>query len=351
MIKRLILCVAALLAAISMNAQRVSIFGLEIGGKYSVMDIVSAVGNRGSYADASMFESNTGIGEYLNVLAFMNVRVGKDGVCPLMLFRSLNDATLFNVSMNYSKGDNLSAEALQAVFDGMKSKFPGLSRVGTSDDGAETYVLSEPAATSVRVNVEREEAGGLSNVEVIYYDSGSLKKLLAAIEAMPEIQDEFYGLKFGSRTYMTSLTKAVGDRGRYERMVTQDGYKLHIFRDIAFAGKVWDYGEFGVLADGNSLFSFKVYNSYTMKGADKKESEKLYGDYKAKLMSKYGTVVENAGEYGDKSVLFDGSNGASVSLFNESGRCSDGSAGRFVGLDYYVRSAVSSLMRQASREL
>ncbi len=351
MIKRLIFGVAALLAGISMNAQRVSIFGLEIGGKYSAMDIVSAVGNRGSFVDASLLESNTGIGEYLNTMAFINVRMGKDGACPLMLFRSLNDATLFNVSLNYAKDDNLSAEALQAVFDGVKSRFPGLSRVEASDGVAETYVLSEPASTSVRVNVEREEDGNLSDVEVIYYDSDAMKKLLAAIEAMPKIQDEFYGLKFGTRTYMTSLTKAVGDRGRYERMVAQDGYKLHIFRDIAFAGKVWDYGEFGVLADSNRLFSFKVYNSYTTKGADKKESEKQYGDYKGKLASKYGAVAENSSEYGDKSVLYDGSNGTSVSLFNENGRCSDGSAGRFVGLDYYLRADVSNLARKASSEL
>lgn len=351
MIKRLFFCIAVLLAGSVTYAQQVSVFGLAIGSRYSSMDIISAVGSRGTLGDANQLASNTGVSEYMTTLAFINVKMGKDNVCPLVLFRSLNDATLLNVSMNYAKDDGLSAESLQAVFDGVKSKFPGLAAVETSSGEDEAYLHSEPSGTSVRVNVDRDSGGALCNVEVIYYDTVVLKSLVEAIDALPKIQDEFYGIKFGTKVYMTSLTNAVGDRGKYERMLVQDGYKLHTFRDIAFAGKVWDYGEFGVLSDGSTLFSFKVYNSYSTKGADKKDAEKQYGDYKVKMVSKYGPVAENVNEYGDKSLVYDGSNGVSVNLFNESGHCSDGSSGRFVGLDYYLRSVVLSLARKASAEL
>lgn len=335
----------------SASAQKVSVFGLELGSRYDAYTVLSAVGNRGSFLDPASYKKDSMYSEYLDEMAFGNVRVNATKSCPLLLFQFLVDGPLLSASFNYDLESGSSEDVMKSVFDDAFAKFPDLQKAETDQPDTELYKRVDVSGTSVQVNRGFLPDGRLHFVEVVYYDAALLRAFADAVEALPKIQNEFYGLEFGETVYTTTLTKAVGDRGRYERMISEDGFKVHVFRDIAFAGKVWDFGEFGVANDGTKFYSFKVYNSYSTKGADKKESDKQYGTYKENLVLKYGSAEENVSDWGDKSLTFAGGNGISVSLFNENGKYSDGSAGRFVGLDYFTRSVVSELAEKARKEL
>ncbi len=171
-----------------------------------------------------------------------------------------------------------------------------------------------------------------------------------ATTVLPTIQDTFLGLKMGSHQTASTIKSAVGHRGTFLSENSDIYGKTVTFKDITFAGKVWDFGDF-CLTENGELYDLRVSISLTdYKSDDLKEANRTYDSFKTKLEEKYGTTEEKSDEDG-KSIGYIGNNGIGLILSNSRNKSKSGEYRRYVTLEYWHTTIYSQLYNQSNDEL
>jgi len=317
------------MAGVFCYAQPSSFFGLEFGQVYPTEQIKEAVGSKGTFYEGLQMENDA-------IIAASDVftELEYDGkVYPVVAFSKLKNGKfiLFEMIIPDEEG---SPEGLDDEFAKLKAELAKQGEMSLADsgvEGMERYTVAGMISTRLDKYVEE---GKTVKVNLSYlYTLGVLSMMLEdnPLLMRPEIQDEFFGLKMGSRLTEASVKAAVGSRGTFSE-TTRDGNIDYSFKNITFAGKTWSFGDFMLSPDGR-FYYFNVYDSLPDYSDERKDAEFTYSSLKKRLDDKYGEEKENMEEDG-KYVVYAGSNNMAVHLSNKRSRSIGGTYRRFVTLTY-----------------
>lgn len=340
--KRIITLTVLLLSASLCQAQ--NFFGLNFGEVYTTEQLKKAVGDLGVYEGSE--DEGFAVGD-----AFSNVRYEGHQYEAVVFLKNVN-GSLLGVTFTLSD-ESGSALGLNDKFMKVKETYEkkGEFIVDDSQEDTEYYVME--LETMYFVLSRRLEGGNTAQVTLGYLSPEGLMTMLNDIQEtyLPEIQDEFFGIKMGKRITESSIKSAIGTKGEFLHSESANSYKKYTFTDVVFAGHTWSYGSFDVTPDGR-FFSLSVYDSLGDYSDERREAESTFSSFKRKLDDKYGEEeVEQYEDGSGKSVTYFGSNDMAVILSNTRSRSSGGSYRRYVKLEYVQFAIYRELQNAADDEL
>lgn len=348
--KKYIFIIISLFISVSANAQQAipsEFFGLKYGNTYSLEEVISHVGDNGRYIksdDSIEFNSIKWIGYLFDDVTYD----GKE--YPSMSILKLTSNVFGGVFFSFSDENIPENQSLESIYNEL------------SKDLSEKYALIDtpnqfPNITS---KISIDENGNTITLSYAKWDRGDMVTVayvsFAALYSdfantiLPTIQDTFFGLKMGSRQTVSTIRSAVGHKGTF---ISEDNdiYGTTItFEDMAFAGKIWDFGDFSLTEKGE-LYKLRVSISLTdYKEDDFNEANRTFESFKAKLEDKYGPTEEKTDEDG-KRISYIGNNGIGLMLSNNRSKSKGGDYRRYVTLEYWHTEIHSQLYNQSNDEL
>lgn len=201
-------------------------------------------------------------------------------------------------------------------------------------------------AEGMTISLRKEDA----YVLLSYSDNSYIEK--AINQLLPIMQDTFLGLKIGNKYTIERIKSTIGSKGRFvDSERTASGMRI-TFADVAYAGKLWDYGDFMITHDGE-FSKFSVYDSLMDYSDERKEAKGIYEQYKESLDKKYSNSVYPSIEDDgiNISAMYKGSNGIGLILYNKRDKTTGGSYRRFVGMDYMHIGISTRLQESIESEL
>lgn len=340
--RKIIIMAMMLLSAPLCHAQ--NFFGLNFGEVYSTEQIKKAVGDLGVFEGSE--DEGFAIGD-----AFSNVRYEGHQYEAVVFLKNANGG-LLGVMFTLSD-ESGSAPGLNDEFMKVKETYEkkGDFIVDDSQEGSENFVME--LETMYFVLNRRLDGRNTVQVTLGYLSPEGLVTMLNDIQetSLPEIQDEFFGIKMGKRITESSIKSALGTKGEFLKSESASSYKKYTFTDVVFAGHTWSYGTFDVTPDGR-FFSLSVYDSLDDYSDERREAESTFSSFKRKLDDKYGEEeVEQYEDGSGKSVTYFGSNNMAVILSNTRSRSSGGSYRRYVKLEYIQVALYREIQNAANDEL
>lgn len=157
---------------------------------------------------------------------------------------------------------------------------------------------------------------------------------LPDLKLFPHIQDTFLGLELGQKYDIEEIRTSVGLKGDFIRLQREATGNTALFTKVSYAGKIWDYAEFGLTNDGHFAI-FIIYDSLGQSLDEKREAKKTYKHFKALLDKKYDGTISIEDDQGLKaSTYYKGSNGIFLEVYTKSRKSSGGSYRQYVGMTY-----------------
>ncbi len=348
--KKCFLIIISLILSVAANAQQAipdEFFGLKFGNIYSLEEVISHVGDNGNYNKTdNSIEFNS-----VKWLGYLFDDVTYDGrEYPSMGILKLTSNVFGGVFFSLSNEDIPENQSLESIYDELSkelsekyelidtpNQFPNIiSKISMDENG-----------NAVMLSYGKWDKGDM--ITVGYISFAALYSDFATT-VLPTIQDTFLGLKMGSHQTASTIKSAVGHRGTFLSENSDIYGKTVTFKDITFAGKVWDFGDF-CLTENGELYDLRVSISLTdYKSDDLKEANRTYDSFKTKLEEKYGTTEEKSDEDG-KSIGYIGNNGIGLILSNSRNKSKSGEYRRYVTLEYWHTTIYSQLYNQSNDEL
>lgn len=346
--KRLIIAFVLSFICSALYSQQAEVFGLKLGDKATRQQIIKAVGNHGTFDQAS----DTMATGNVKVHVFKEVANGGQYYSKIG-FTTTSEDIIICIAYGMNTADNKAPE-LNRYFDTLKQKLSqkySIHKNPNAEPNTVEYVaVSETDNVIISLSEELENEKPVY-VSVSYFD---LRSASALIEPnRPKLQDTFFGMTFGQKITLSKIRAALGTdvRGGDEN---KDGDIItYTFYDVKFAGTDWDYAVFACDSQG-IFFNFKVYNSLDDDKYDtdrKGEAEYIYSSYKAKLDRKYGEGSEEVENEDRKETNYYGANNLSISLSSKRGLAHGGTFRKFVMIDYMDFKILQKIQEAADSEL
>lgn len=346
--KKLIIILLALAVSNVVNAQQSipdEFFGLKYGNTYTLEQVKTHVGDNGVYVETDEsieFGSMKWTGYSFTDADFSGRRY------PAMVIMMLTSDVFGGLMLAYPEASLPAERTIDSIYDELQKD---LSRQYTfvdmplDDSGATAKVSLDDKGNSIILSRNKSDEG---EVVSITYISFSMMYSDFTSNALPTIQDTFFGMKMGSIQNVSSIKSALAHKGEYLDEQYDSSGKSISFTKLIFAGKTWDYGNFK-LSDKGELYGISAYDSLSdgySYDDEKKEAERIYNSYKEKLDSKYGKCEENTSDDG-KSVVYLGGNNMAIILSNERSKSQGGSYRRYVRIDY-IQTAINGRLSESS---
>lgn len=347
--KKVFIIVFLILQGLYASAQQKTFFGLTLGNNYTQEEVNKIIPETtgGLYSVTEWEDGSAEISE-------IKIALLKDIVPPIMatvtprkisrktpLYRLNFDTSggLRGVSLIYDNSCGLPSIVYQQLADSLSKIYPM-----TPHENKEGLQCLDVDGMAVTLTKEED------SIILLYSDASYIEKIVSNI--IPPIQDKFLGLKMGEKYSVEKVKTLVGMKGDFmESERTAVGTRL-IFSKMAYAGKIWDYGEIILSLDG-AFYKISIYDSVNDYYDDRTEAKSIYNNYKETLDKKYGgavgPVVEEKGE--DLSSTYLGSNGIWLELYTRRGKSSGGNYRRYVGMVYSHMGIISQFQEATENEL
>lgn len=343
--KKYIFIIISLFISVSANAQQAipsEFFGLKYGNTYSLEEVISHVGDNGRYSSTNFSEF-----ESLELSGYLFENVTYCGRTYTSMTIHFHSKVFVGIIFSISNTER--SQSFNSIYheldNELSDKYDMIDYPVSNDEINKISIDDNGNAVAIGY---RESHNG--NIAVITYLS--LTTLFSDItnKVLPTIQDTFFGLKMGTRQTTSTIKWAVGDKGTLLSEDKDIYGKTITFKDITFAGKVWDFGEFRLTENGE-LYDLSVQISLKDYGFDDlKEANRTFESFKTKLEEKYGTAEEKTDEAG-KRISYIGNNGIGLMLSNERSKSKGGDYRRYVTLEYWHTEIHSQLYNQSNDEL
>ncbi len=348
--KKCFLIVISLILSVAANAQQAipdEFFGLKFGNIYSLEEVISHVGDNGNYNktdDSIEFNS-------IKWLGYLFDDVTYDGkVYPSMSILNFTSNAFGGIIFKFTNDNIPENQSLESIYNELSKDLSGkyeLIDTPNQFPNIISKISMDENGNAVTLSYGKLDKGDM--ITVAYFSFAALYSDLATT-VLPTIQDTFFGLQMGSRQTASTIKSAVGHRGTFLSENSDIYGKSLTFKDITFAGKVWDFGDF-CLTENGELYYLRVSISLTdYKPDDLKEANRTYDSFKTKLEEKYGTTEEKSDEDG-KSISYIGNNGIGLILSNSRSKSKSGEYRRYVTLEYWHTTIYSHLYNQSNDEL
>ena len=241
---------------------------------------------------------------------------------PKYFFSLSSKNELRTVGMTYDESCGLPSLVYWHLADSLSALYP----MQPIDDGIGMICYD---ADGMTVSLNKEE----NHVSLLYSDNKHIEMAINSL--LPDIQDKFFGLKLGHKYSVADVRARVGTKGSFEGSRRQAVGTVVAFSDVAYAGKIWHYGEF-MLTDEGELAKFSIYDSLDDYYDERKEAKGIYERFKESLDKKYSSAiypdVEDDGT--DMSASYRGANGIYLKVYNRRAKSEGGLYRRYVGIDY-----------------
>lgn len=226
-------------------------------------------------------------------------------------------------------------------------------------DGVTPTLVSLPDMTSMTLagvqfqNDKTEDGTLVKAIALIYSDLQLMMGFTQTLidEELPEVQDTFFGLKFGSRPTMSQVKTAVGSRGSFLES-GDPAAPEYTFSDVYYAGKRWKYAVFSITPNGQ-FYQFSAYDTYpdnSWNTDERQMANSTFEDMKGRLDSKYGEAETQKDEDGVHASYI-GKRKVCARLSNERGISKGGEYRRYVKISYFDYNLMSEASSSIDDEL
>ena len=348
-------CFVTLLAIIlgySCLAQPTSFFGLKLGEKYSLEEMVAAVGENGTYFDSGQLNFTDTM--VLDVYYFSDVKYG-DSYFPLMGLQFFTTTgKLAAASFCYvADEDTNNAEMEQTykqIADTVQVKYP--MQLVQTEDLTLTRLVSIGVFSQAMVRLDKYmESDRISSIELTYMSTFDLAlELLSDEPVRPDVQDTFLGLKFGEKYTQTQVKSAFFGRGTFmkeDRLSPGVGYS---FKDVSFGGRKWDFGNVYMTGD-SEFYCFYLYDSLDNTARERRGAKSDFESLKAKLDEKYGSIETEVKDDGSLSATYLGGNDVGIILSLDEQKAASGLYRLYFSLNYIHKGLLQSVTQSMDDEL
>ena len=325
------------IAAISLAQQKnlpEEFFGLKFCEKYTPEQLKDAMKNNGTYFEIDNSEPYDMNGMQYLRYGFQDVTYDGRKYPLLVLMTSLNGAlSMVDFCIPNDSANSAALDSTYNVIRNELSKDYELTSFPVQDHPEIERFFTINNGVTLRVD-KYTENGQTNSIEISYVSL--LAGFIGAFESeRPEIQDSFFGMKMGSTQTRSTIEKYVGYKGKYLNEEYISNGNTITFKDVSFAGRIWDFADFyltedGILYEARFNMSYEDYGSYS---DEWKQAQSTYDYYRQKLNEKYGEKEESDSDEG-KYTTFIGKNDMAVIVSNERGQSKGGSFRRYVSLDY-----------------
>ena len=351
--KRFLLIALCSLTGWGCFAQPDVFFGLKFGEKYSLEDMISAIGNNGTYEakDQTIFTDSIVLDTYL----FSNVQYGNSSFPAMVLEVSAKTGSFVGVSFQLFQDEVFNAEAMertyQAMVDSLQSKYSMMPV--PMEDSSVTRLSSVSSFSLGVVHLDKKvENGSITSIGLMYISFTELAlEVLNDLTANPDIQDSFMGLKLGEKYTQVQVKNAMASRATYESLDRGGSVISYCFKDVSFAGDKWEFGNLFFTND-NMFMSLLVYDSYDNTLREKRAAISNFNVLKEKLDDKYGSVdLKNSDDDIERTATYFGGNDVAVMLSLEEQKSKAGYYRIYLKLQYIQVSLFKATNQLSNDEL
>ena len=350
--RKYIVTILAIIWECSCLAQPTSFFGLKLGEKYSLEEMVAAVGENGSYLESGQLNFTDTM--VLDVYYFTDVKYG-DSYFPLMgLQFSTTTGKLAAASFCYVADEDTDDAAMEQTYkqiaDTLQVKYP--MQAFQTEDPTLTRLVSIGLFSLSMVRLDKYmELDRISSIELTYMSTYDLAlELLSDVPVRADIQDTFLGLKFGEKYTQAQVKSAFFGRGTYmseERLSPGIGYS---FKDVSFGGSKWDFCNVYMTGD-SEFYCFYLYDSLDNTARERRGAKADFESLKAKLDEKYGSVETEVKDDGSLSATYLGGNDVGIILSLDEQKAASGLYRLYFGLNYIHKGLLQSVTQSMDDEL
>ena len=333
-------------------AQPTSFWGLKFGEKYTLDEMIAAIGENGTYVDRERQQFSDQID--FDTYFFTDVEFG-DSHFPIMTLQFLPDSgTLLAASFGFLANEETKQEVLERTYKSISDSLQTHYSMITVplEDPSVTRITSLGTFSPSLVRLDKyTEAGLITAIELTYLSIFDLAfELLPDEPERPDIQDTFMGLKFGEKYTLTQVKSALSSRGTYLKEESTSPGVGYIFRDVSFAGKQWSFGTVYMTGDSR-FYCFYLYDSLDNTARERRGAKSEYESFKSKLDDKYGFVETEEGDDESLSTTYMGRNDVYIILSLEEEKSASGLYRLFFKLSYVQRELLNSVTQSQKDEL
>ncbi len=326
---------------VTMNGQQRTFLGLTLGNNYTETEVRSIIPETTNdfYRVSSWADESESVNEFKSgfetpmavfladaIIPPVTVTVEpkqKSKNYPEYRFNFTTTGELRWATQIYDTSCGLPSVVFQQLADSLSSIYSMTPIEGS--DGLQC-LFEESGLT---ISLAKEEG----NVMLLFADMSSLRDAVSTLS--PTIQDTFLGLKLGNKYTLEKVKALVGIKGDFLNSNRTANGTLVSFKKVAYAGKIWDFGEI-LLSHEGEFSKITIYDSLEDFYEERNDAKSTYDSYKESLDKKYRTalypITEEKGQNFSSTYL--GSNGIALELYSRRGKTANGNYRRFVGLDY-----------------
>lgn len=345
--KKLFALLIVFIGVNSVNAQSLYHFGLKLGDIVSEDMIVSRMSKYGTLCEIGQTEED---GIYTTYY-FQDVVVGENKY-DIVSLQTLKDGKLFYVGYTFTDNSRADSRTLDDIYKSISDTIAVKYNMLDLSDSTTQYSLFS-MGTVPTVTLQRLiEDGNDVSVELAYISAKDIVyEVFQNIDfGYPEIQDKFFGMKFGDIVSAYGIKNAMASKATFLEQQREGDGTLYVFKDAVFAGNLWDYGNIGVTS--NSEFYYcSFYDSwpdgYSYED-ERKDAMRSFENLKSRLDEKYGEVELES----DDTRLFAryfGCNDVVLILSNKRAQSSGGAYRRYVELTY-IHKGIIERQREVSND-
>ncbi len=350
--RRFILCAFLIMLGRICLAQPTSFYGLKFGEKYTLDEMIAAIGENGTYVDHERQQFADQID--VDTFFFTDVEFG-DSHFPIMTLQFLpNSGTLLAASFGFLADEETTQELLERTYKSISDSLQTHYSMITVplDDPSVTRMTSLGSFSPSLVRLDRfTESGLITAIELTYLSIFDLAfELLPDEPERPDIQDTFLGLKMGEKYGLSQVKSALSSRGTYLSDNRDANGFRYTFKNVSFAGRTWSYAELLLTADSR-LYYVSFYDSLDNTSREKRTARSDFNSLKEKLDDKYGIADTNVDDEENMSAFYLGGNDVAANLSFEEAKSKGGLYRVYLKLTYVQTELLNEVNQMSDDEL
>lgn len=347
--KKILTFLLAFIALNTVSAQPVYHFGFKLGDVISSENIISAMSTYGTYFEPEESDDDDICFSY----CFKDV-VNKENKYDIVYFQSLKNGKLVKVGYGFVGNDRMDSRTLEDIYKSIADTIAVKYNMIEFSDSTTYYSLVSLGSVPTVSLVKSMEDGKDVSIELIYTSAQDL--FLEAFKDInlgyPDIQDQFFGMKFGDKLKAYEIKDALASKATFLQQKREGDGTSYVFTDVVFAGNVWNYGTLAVTT-GDEFYYCSFYDTWPdgySYDDERRDAKNSFDRLKSRLDEKYGEVEIDTDDMGSYARYI-GGNDVILILSNKRSQSSGGSYRRYVELTYVHRGIVNKQKEVSDDEL